>query len=716
MFKEGNEASVQETLKSQFKGVFQNVSEVLDCISCQKCKLHGKMQLLGLGTALKILLTPEELVAHSLSRAELVALFNTLHKFAHSIRAVPLMSAHYYKVQESYRSEILKETPAPERNENKDSKSSQSGVSSSVAAGTYTFGSAETSQLVEQGIAAIAGEATKGRLSAASEDMLVDALLRREGDMLLLAKYYAASRPDRFAQHAARNVGNGANNAMTAQMQAHDDQGVDLIVIGGGLAGLSAALSMLDRGGRVVLLEKQGHLGGNSAWASSGVNAVDENNTVSGDSVEAFTNDTVKGAGRGDNPLIPVLTGGSVDALGWLRSRLSEHLTLDKVGQLGGHSYPRTHRPSSGLAGSAMVFAIQKQLEKIMANPNGKFELKKWTRAEKLITDPAKDGAVIGVEYGVYTAKNQKDAVEKGTLYGKNVLLATGGYASDYTDTSLLKQYRPDLLKYATTNNKGTTGDGHKLAMTAGAKGIDMDDVQVHPTGFHNPADPDNKVKTLSAEILRGEGGILLDTKGKRFSNELGTRDYVTGRMIETDPEHLKFALILNAAGAAKTETHIGLYTKKRLIHKFDTLDDLAKWDYWGPGMTSAILRSSMEAYDQDAKKGIDEFGKKFFHNVPFVGGGPYYAGIVTPVIHYCMGGLAISPHGNVLKEDGSEILGLHAAGEIIGGLHGQNRLGGNALSEALVFGRMIGERLPFGSSAEQAKAGPQPPNPNPRP
>eukprot|EP00961_Rhodomonas_salina_P285355 3856052-Rhodomonas_salina.1 len=101
---------------------------------------------------------------------------------------------------------------------------------------------------------------------------------------------------------------------------------------------------MLDRGGRVVLLEKQGHLGGNSAWASSGVNAVDVNNTASGDSVDAFTADTVKGAGRGDNPLIPVLTSGSVDALAWLRGRLSEHLSLDLVGQMGGHSFPRTHR------------------------------------------------------------------------------------------------------------------------------------------------------------------------------------------------------------------------------------------------------------------------------------------------------------------------------------------------------------------------------------
>lgn len=90
---------------------------------------------------------------------------------------------------------------------------------------------------------------------------------------------------------------------------------------------------------------------------------------------------------------------------------------------------------------------------------------------------------------------------------------------------------------------QGTTGDGHKLALAVGAKGLGLDDVQVHPTGFLNPRDPDNKVKTLCAEILRGEGGILLDAQARRFANELGTRDYVTGRMIETDPDTLKVRL-----------------------------------------------------------------------------------------------------------------------------------------------------------------------------
>jgi len=276
------------------------------------------------------------------------------------------------------------------------------------------------------------------------------------------------------------------------------DEIVDAVVIGGGLAGLSAALTILDAGGRVVLLEKMGHLVGNSAWASSGVNAVDVNDTKTADSVDIFTADVTKAAGRGDNPLIRVLTEGSVDSLAWMRRRLAENLNLALVGQMGGHSKARTHRPSNGLAGSAMIFALQKQLEKYTVAPRdgGKatFELMKWTRATKLVGN---DDAVGGVEYAVVTANDQDTPVRTGVVWGHNVLIATGGYASDYTSDSLLKKYRPDLLTYATTNNKGTTGDGHKLALGVGAKAVDLDDVQVHPTGFHNPAYPNNKVKTL---------------------------------------------------------------------------------------------------------------------------------------------------------------------------------------------------------------------------
>ena len=114
--------------------------------------------------------------------------------------------------------------------------------------------------------------------------------------------------------------------------------------------------------------------------------------------------------------------------------------------------------------------------------------------------------------------------------------------------------------------------------------------------------------------------------------------------------------------------------------------------------------------YDQDAAKGSDFWGKLYFHNTPFSDDGPYYAGLVTPVIHYCMGGIAVSADGSVLQEDGAPIQGLYAAGEVIGGLHGKNRLGGNALSECVVFGRVIGKRIASAlASSSRSSAPPSP-------
>jgi succinate dehydrogenase/fumarate reductase flavoprotein subunit len=171
--------------------------------------------------------------------------------------------------------------------------------------------------------------------------------------------------------------------------------------------------------------------------------------------VDIFTADVVKAAGRWDNQLIRVLTEGSVDALAWLRSRLAENLNLDLVGQMDGHSKARTHRPSNGLAGSAMIFAIQKQLEKYMLPPASggvaPLELMKWTSATKLIRE---GNTVVGIEYAVVTAKDQITPVRTGVVRAAHVLVATGGYALDYTQDSLLSKHRPDLLRYVINNNK----------------------------------------------------------------------------------------------------------------------------------------------------------------------------------------------------------------------------------------------------------------------
>ena len=477
----GSPGTNMTDVKAKFKTAFQNISAVLDCVSCQKCRLHGKIQLLGVGAALKLLLLPQELISTSLTRAEIVALVNTLHKFSRAVRAAPRLASLY-----------ASPTPDVRGQAGGSGAGAESGAGSSgtaQAAGRALGGSGW--EAVDAGVAVVAAAAAGGRVGEGEERALVDALMQRDDDILVLATHYARTAPDRFLLHARRTLSNPLRAVSHLRrsagspppMDAQAPQAADAVIIGGGLAGLSAALTILDAGGRVVLLEKMGHLGGNSAWASSGVNAVDVNDTKTGDSVDIFTSDVVRAAGRGDNPLVRVLTEGSVGSLAWLRKRLAENLNLDLVGQMGGHSKPRTHRPSSGLAGSAIIFALQKQVDKYLhAAPGGgtpALELRKWTRATKLVTQGER---VVGVEYKEVTSKDPETPVKTGVVLGRHVVIATGGFAADYESDSLLRKHRPDLLQYATTNNKGTTGDGHKLALAVGAKAVDLNDVQVLST------------------------------------------------------------------------------------------------------------------------------------------------------------------------------------------------------------------------------------------
>ena len=162
------------------------------------------------------------------------------------------------------------------------------------------------------------------------------------------------------------------------------------------------------------------------------------------------------------------------------------------------------------------------RLEDLAVSNPKRVKIIKKARVTRLIKDDT--GSVVGVEY-----QHNGSTV---TAHGP-VILATGGYAADFTEDSLLKKHRPEFWSLPTTNGDHCTGDGQKMAMAIGAHGIDMEKVQVHPTGLVDPKEPEAKVKFLAAEALRGVGGLLLDSKGQRFVDELQHRDYVSGKMWE---------------------------------------------------------------------------------------------------------------------------------------------------------------------------------------
>merc|ERR1711967_36262 len=252
------------------------------------------------------------------------------------------------------------------------------------------------------------------------------------------------------------------------------------------------------------------------------------------------------------------------------------------------------------------------------------------------------------------------------------MIFASGGFGADFGQDSLLAKYRPDLLHLPTTNGEHCTGDAIKMGEACGAKTVDLEWVQVHPTGLVKPDDPDAKVKFLAAEALRGVGGLVLDANGKRFCNELGRRDYVTGEMWKNKPP---FRLCLNSAASQEIIWHCKHYTGRGVMKAYASGEALAK----DMGIDVQVLIDEHDQHYQAAKKtekdpdggswpaypsgkswdarsGPTGSGKKFSHNIipgSQVATEPFYVAIITPVIHYCMGGLEIDVDGAVLASSG---------------------------------------------------------------
>lgn len=493
-------------------------------------------------------------------------------------------------------------------------------------------------------------------------------------------------------------------------------QGV--IVIGSGLAGLCAASQLvLTHNVPVTLLDRAPRPGGNSIKASSGINGVPTRFQPRApglkDSTELFLQDTVRSAGKAltdadrarREKLISTLVGNSAAAVHWLADE--KGVDLSAVAQLGGHSRPRTHRgKGASPPGRSIVSAVMNRLD-----PSPLFEIRTGCCVTRVLRrEKSEDGGeVYGVEYtsteedGDGTAKT-----EKGTLYGP-VVFCAGGFAGD--THGMLATYRPDMAGLPTTN------DPHEGALplltSIGAKSVDMDRVQIHPTGFIDwSSHPGKQVKILAAESLRGAGGILIlpdDEGGRRFVDELGTRQHVTETIMKvakpmTDipppedegkpaaPRQWHVRLVLDEASFAAAGSHADFYRFKGLLSP-TPIKDL------GP----AAVESLREYADVVAGRKADPFGRTSFGSWALTDPeevGPetvVYAGDVTPVVHFTMGGVVINERGEVLGDDsgdgeGSVIPGLWAAGEATGGLHGDNRLAGSSLLECVVFGRIAGD------------------------
>ncbi|CBH15369.1 NADH-dependent fumarate reductase [Trypanosoma equiperdum] len=486
-----------------------------------------------------------------------------------------------------------------------------------------------------------------------------------------------------------------------------------IVIVGGGLAGLSAAIEAASCGAQVILMEKEGRIGGNSAKATSGINGWGTRTQAKSDILDGgkyFERDTfLSGVGGTTDPaLVKVLSVKSGDAIGWLTSL---GVPLSVLSQLGGHSFKRTHRAPDKTDGTPLPIGhtIMRTLEDhIRNNLSERVTIMTHVSVTELLheTDTTPDGAsevrVTGVRYRDLSDVDGQPS----KLLADAVVLATGGFSNDREENSLLCKYAPHLASFPTTNGPWATGDGVKLATSVGAKLVDMDKVQLHPTGLIDPKDPANTTKILGPEALRGSGGILLNKQGKRFVNELDLRSVVSKAINTQGNEYpgsggcyFAYCVLNEDATNLFGGGALGFYGKKLgLFQRAETVEELAKLI----GCDEGELRDTLEKYEtcSKAKVACPVTGKVVF---PCVVGtrGPYNVAFVTPSIHYTMGGCLISPAAEVLQEyKGLNILENHrpirclfGAGEVTGGVHGGNRLGGNSLLECVVFGKIAGDR-----------------------
>ncbi|MDO4268146.1 MAG: flavocytochrome c [Eubacteriales bacterium] len=440
-----------------------------------------------------------------------------------------------------------------------------------------------------------------------------------------------------------------------------ESQQADIVVIGAGGAGMTAAIQAVQDGATdVVVLEKMPITGGNTTRSTGGLNAsgtkYQEAEGIE-DSVELFVEDTMKGGKElNDKELVTVMAENSAAAVDWVNEIGGD---LSVVGMFGGASVKRIHRPTDTSAVGPMLV---KALNAKMAELNIPVLLE-TTAKEILVND---EGAVCGV-----TAED-KDGREM-TIECTAVVLATGGFGAN---AAMVEEYKPDLAGFGTTNHAGATGDGITMAKAVDAAFVDMDQIQTHPT-----VNPDTQ--TMYTEGVRGNGAILVNKEGRRFVNELETRDVVSAAILEqTDGQcYMIFDQAVRDSLAA-----IESYVKAGIVTEADTPEELGE----AIGVDGAALAETLKTYAGYQAAGKDEeFGRESME-LP-LDQPKYYAALCAPAIHHTMGGVKINTSCEVLKEDGSAIPGLFAAGEVTGGVHGANRLGGNAVTDIVVFGRIAG-------------------------
>ena len=440
----------------------------------------------------------------------------------------------------------------------------------------------------------------------------------------------------------------------------NEELSTDIVIVGAGGAGMTAAINAAQAGKDVILLEKMPYAGGNTTKATGGMNAAETHYQAEQgieDSVEQFVEDTMEGGHNiNDRALVETMAENSAEGIDWLDSIGAP---LPKVSFSGGATNARIHAPEDGSGvGAYLVTALLKKVNDLDIN------VMYNTTATELISS---DGTVTGVK----AESNDTNY----TINAKAVILATGGFGNN---EDMIVKYRKDLKGTVTTSAPGITGDGIVMAEDVGAGLVDIEQIQLHPT-------VEQKTSMLITESVRGDGAILVNQDGKRFTDELLTRDVVSAAELEQPGSYAYIIFDQRLReGLKATEKYIST----GITVQGDTIEDLAEKIDVDP-KTLAETLNNWNKYVAD--KTDPDFGRTTGMEKD-LSQAPYYAIKIAPGIHHTMGGVHINTSAEVIDTDDQVIPGLFAAGEVVGGVHGGNRIGGNAVADIVVFGKIASD------------------------
>ncbi len=501
-------------------------------------------------------------------------------------------------------------------------------------------------------------EISKGAFEVMKKNIITNQSL--EVDTVAGATYASKGFKDAVAAAVAASGIHLESKKPEEKTEKIDPVSTDIVVIGGGGAGLTTAIQSRELGSNVILVEKMPVLGGNTAYATGGLNASGtpyQKKKGVKDSLELFFRDTMKGGkNKNDKSLVWTLVSKSADTVAWLTERGAD---LTDVGRLGGASVDRTHRPSGGgKVGSDIIKNLSKRAKEVGV------DIRTSTKAVEIFTDDK--GSVSGIEVhgdeGFYT------------INAKSVVIATGGFGSN---REMIATLRPDLKDFGSTNHPGATGDALGMVKKLDVALVDMSEIQIHPTVV-----PSKKI--MITEAVRGNGAILVNRDGKRFINEISTRDAVSAAVLSQKGGTV---YLLFDQGIVESLKSIEEYSEMNLLTMAPTLIELEK----KLNFKGNTLEETVSKYNSYVKSGKDtEFLRSDMPRK--IQKAPFYAVEVGPAVHHTMGGIKINSNAEVLKNSGEIVRGLYASGEVTGGVHGANRLGGNSLADITTFGRIAGE------------------------